>query len=222
LNGRHALCVRSARKASDIFCSVIRDVELPAGYELDIDIVQPADGAVDIADHGAYDGVVWTGSSLTIYHDTPEVTRQVELAQSFYAAAVPQYGSCWGLQIAARAAGIPCEANPRGREQGVARGITLTPAGLTHPLFDRTLAQFDGLCAHTDHISTAWALEGAPPPGVIAEVRPRAREWETSGARGHESSGAAVAAHGAQKRAAAARARPGGRSTAAWRFEPRA
>src|SRR5262245_12043192 len=49
-----------------------------------IDIIHPAD-ASDALPAGSslesYDGVTWTGSSLTIHHDSdPRVRRQIELA----------------------------------------------------------------------------------------------------------------------------------------------
>ena len=49
------------------------------------DIVYPADedGALPSgAGLDAYDGIAWTGSSLTAYHDDPQVTRQIELARA--------------------------------------------------------------------------------------------------------------------------------------------
>ena len=115
-------------------------------------------------------GGAGTGSSLTIHEDKPEVTRQIELARRCFQAAVPQYGSCWGLQISATAAGIPCEPNPRGREHGIARGIALTRSGRRHPMFDGCLQTFDGCAAHTDHVAASWAAAPVCRPGVEAEV----------------------------------------------------
>ena len=130
----------------------------------------------------AFDGVVWTGSSLTIHHDTPLVHRHIELARRCYAAAVPQYGSCWGLQISAAAAGLPCEENPRGREQPIARKVELTPEGQVHPMFEGKPQIFDALCAHTDQVATSWVYAPAWPPrckpGVSAHVL-ASNEWTT-------------------------------------------
>src|SRR5258706_5518169 len=52
-----------------------------------------------------YDGVAWTGSALNIYNDNPAVRSQIELSRAVFEAGVPQFGSCWGLQVAAVAAG---------------------------------------------------------------------------------------------------------------------
>lgn len=145
----------------------------PDNHDMDIEFIQPADSSshvAEVGELGRFDGVVWTGSALTIHSGTPEVERQIELARRIFEAGVPQYGSCWGLQISAAAAGLPLEANPKGREHGVARSITLTPDGLRHPMFDGTMCKFDGLAAHTDHVASDWALSPVCPPGVSAQI----------------------------------------------------
>ena len=113
---------------------------------------------------GDYDGVVWTGSSMTVHHDTPAVRSQLEFARALYAAAVPSFGSCWAAQIAVTAAGGRCEPNPKGREFGLARKINLNEAGRVHPMYRGKPAVFDGLTSHEDHIvelpSTATLLAG--------------------------------------------------------------
>src|SRR5690606_8283054 len=72
-----------------------------------------------------YDGIVWTGSSMTVHHDTPAVRSQLEFARAGFAQGVPSFGSCWAAQIAVTAVGGRCQPNPRGREFGVARKIGL-------------------------------------------------------------------------------------------------
>jgi GMP synthase (glutamine-hydrolysing) len=99
-----------------------------------------------------YDGAVWTGSSMTVHHDTPAVRNQLELARTLYRAGVPCFGSCWAAQIAITAAGGRCEPNPKGREFGLARKIALTEAGRAHPMYRNKPAVFDGLTSHEDHI----------------------------------------------------------------------
>lgn len=108
----------------------------------------------------SYDAFIWTGSDLTIYHtDDPRVTRQVELARAIYEAGVPCYGSCWGIQMAAYAAGGEVRKNPRGREWGIARRITRTEAGRTHPLLRGKPDVYDGFIMHLDEVVTL-------PPGA--------------------------------------------------------
>lgn len=101
----------------------------------------------------SYDAYIWTGSDLTIYHsDDKRVTRQVELAQAIYQAGVPCYGSCWGIQMAAYAAGGEVRKNPRGREWSIARNILRTSAGKDHPLLHGKPDAYDGFIMHLDEV----------------------------------------------------------------------
>jgi GMP synthase (glutamine-hydrolysing) len=117
-----------------------------------IDVAHPADPAPALPDPARYDGVAWTGSSLTIYEDDPRVQRQVAFARAAYDAGVPSFGSCWAAQLAVVAAGGRCAASPRGREFGVARRIELTPAGRSHPVYQGKPAAFDGFTSHADEV----------------------------------------------------------------------
>ena len=101
-----------------------------------------------------FDGVMFPGSPLHIYDSTPCVTRQIDFARAVFAAGVPVWGSCWGLQIATVALGGSVRRNPRGRELPIARAITVTEAGRTHPLLASRPAVFDALCSHLDEIET--------------------------------------------------------------------
>ena len=123
---------------------------------LQIDIVAAADGAALPAGVGLedYDGVTMTGSALNIYDGGAPVTRQVDLAKAVFAAGVPFFGSCWGLQVAVTAAGGQVLANPRGREFGFARRIELSDAGREHSLFAGKPTVFEALTIHRDSIAS--------------------------------------------------------------------
>ena len=73
-----------------------------------------------------FDGVMFPGSPLHIYDPDPCVTRQIDFARAAFAAGVPVWGSCWGLQLAVVALGGSVRRNPRGRELPIARAITVT------------------------------------------------------------------------------------------------
>jgi GMP synthase (glutamine-hydrolysing) len=121
-----------------------------------IDILYVADletALVSGANLASYDAYIWTGSNLTIYHDEPRVTRQIELSRAIYGAGKPQYGSCWGVQMAAVAAGGAVDKNPKGREWAFARDIHLTEAGKAHPLYTGKPEQFDGFIMHLDMVT---------------------------------------------------------------------
>lgn len=127
-------CARGAHV--DIICAADPDVALPSGASLE-----------------QYDGIAWTGSSLTIYKKDPMVRPQVEFARAAYRAKIPSFGSCWAAQIAVVAAGGTCALHPRGREMGLARKITLTPEGRAHPLYTDKKSVFDAFISHDDEIT---------------------------------------------------------------------
>jgi GMP synthase (glutamine-hydrolysing) len=74
---------------------------------------------------------------------------------------LPVWASCWGPQLATVALGGTVRRNPRGRELGVARAITATPPGRSHPLLATRPPVFDALCSHIDE------LEQLPPGAVV-------------------------------------------------------
>ncbi len=128
------------------------------------DVLLPSDPGVQMPsknDLEAYHGILWTGCNLTIYHlDDRRVTSQIELAKSAYEIGIPSFGSCWGIQMAAVAAGGEVRANPKGREMGVARKIYLTPEGRSHPMYEGKHSVFDGFVSHDDEVTRL------PPGGV--------------------------------------------------------
>src|SRR3954469_5632500 len=99
-----------------------------------------------------FDGVMFPGSPLHIYDPDACVGRQIDFARAAFAAGVPVWGSCWGLQLAVVALGGSVRRNPRGRELPIARAITLMEAGRVHPLLASRPAVFDALCSHLDEI----------------------------------------------------------------------
>jgi GMP synthase (glutamine-hydrolysing) len=109
-----------------------------------------------------YDGVLWTGCNLTIYHlDDDRVTRQIDFAKKSYEVGTPGFGTCWGIQMAAAAAGGEVRANPRGREMGIARKIRLTTEGLQHPMLEGKPFVYVGYISHLDEVTQL------PPGGVL-------------------------------------------------------
>ena len=133
------------------------------------DIVCPADEGAALPDGAGiadYDAVFLTGSALHVYHATAPILRQVEFAREVYRAGVPFFGSCWGIQIGAVAAGGAVTANPRGREIGFARRITRTDAGAAHPLLAGRPPAWDAPAIHLD---------------VVAMLPPEAQVLATNG-----------------------------------------
>ncbi len=123
-----------------------------------IDVIYPADNGSAFpagTSFDDFDGFILGGSALNLPSDadTPHVTRQVELARAAFSAQIPFLGSCWGLQVAAAAAGGIVGVNPRGREMGFARKVTLTSAGQASPFFEGKAGVFDSPAIHFDEVT---------------------------------------------------------------------
>lgn len=121
------------------------------------DIIRPADAAPALPDGvslRSYCGVTITGSALNVYGGGGAVERQIEIAREVFAAGVPFFGSCWGLQIAVTAAGGVVRRNPRGREFGFARRIALTESGRIHSMYAGKPPVFEAPTIHRDEIAT--------------------------------------------------------------------
>ncbi len=132
-------------------------VAISLAPELEFDVFHVAEPDASLGDGVSisdYDGVLWTGSSLTIYEDKPEVTRQIDFARACFDVGVFSFGSCWAIQIAAAAAGGVCSANTKGQEFGIARKVSLNEAGRVHPMFAGKPRVFDALASHYDMIET--------------------------------------------------------------------
>ena len=151
LSGRNMLTKFGVTLAGELFNEKIKKY-LP---DARVDLKFPADQDCPLpspTELKNYDGVLWTGSSLTIHHKSPEVLRQIEFAVKTYESGVPAFGSCWAAQLAAVAAGGSCGPHPLGREFGIGRKITLSDSGKDHFLFQGKSEIFDALTSHTDHI----------------------------------------------------------------------
>lgn len=124
---------------------------------LECDIVRPADEVPELPPGATlrdYVGAVITGSALNIYSREAAVERQIELVKAVFAAEVPCFGSCWGLQVGVTAAGGSVVRNPRGREFGFGRRITLTSHGRDHPMFQGKPEVFEAVTVHVDTVDS--------------------------------------------------------------------
>lgn len=136
-------------QAEDLFIPLFRRL-LP---EATCDVFFPADDTYQPFDLSKYSGFVWTGSSGTIYLDTPGNARQLELMQAMLATDRPIWGSCWGLQVAALAAGGQVAGNRIGRREWLAaRRVRITAAGSSHQMFAGKTNEFDSFVMHLDEV----------------------------------------------------------------------
>jgi len=180
--GRAALRGAGGTEAGVLYERMLRVLDPDAT----VDVAFPADPDPKLPTGAAladYDGVAWTGSSLTILaSDDPRVRRQVEFARAVFAAGLPSFGSCWAAQLAVVAAGGRCHANPRGREFGISRRIELSAAGREHPLFHGKPAVFDAFTSHADEVvdladADLLASNGWSRVQAVSIVRGAARFW---------------------------------------------
>ena len=158
---REELVAGGASMAADQYTRMLKG-STPGGAA-DIDVLFPADPGASLprgAELAQYDGIGWTGCSLTVFDDDPRVHTQIEFCREAFRAGVPSFGSCWAAQIAVVAAGGLCAPNPRGREMGIARKIALTPEGRSHPLYEGKSSVFDAFISHVDEVTHL-------PPGAV-------------------------------------------------------
>lgn len=117
-------------------------------YVADPDFALPPGTTID-----DFDGFIWTGSDLTVYHvDDSRVSGQIEFARTLMSSGAASYGSCWGIQMAALVGGGEVAVNPRGREWGIARGIELNEAARTSPMLAGKPTVFDAFIMHLDEV----------------------------------------------------------------------
>lgn len=166
------------RMSAEVYAEAIR-ADRP---DADIEVVNAADEGEPLPDErnlARYDGFVISGSAFHAYDRRPAVERQIELLGRAAAAGLPILASCWGLQIAAVAAGGEVAPCAKGREFGFARAITPTPEGRTHPMLAGREPTYDAPCVHEDEVvrlpDGATLLAGNAHSPVQAAVIPLGR-----------------------------------------------
>ena len=114
-----------------------------------------------------FDGIIWTGADLDIKEThKPTIQAQIDMAALAYEIGIDAWGSCWGIQMAAVAAGGTVIKNPRGREMGIGRKISKTPEGMNHPLLKDKPPIFYAFESHYD------IVDQVPPGGVVLARNP--------------------------------------------------
>lgn len=146
---RDGTTAKGLRSASGIYAEAIL-AHFPA---FEIDVYHAADPEARTP-YGRqfedYDGLVISGSALHAYDQDFAVTNQIAFVKAAGESGIPILGSCWGLQIAAVAAGGTVAYHPQGREVGIARKIT--PLG-DHPFVSGKGAAYDAPCIHYDEVT---------------------------------------------------------------------
>ncbi len=142
----HHYVTYAGKLYADLLKKYLPDAEYDIFYSSDPGITLPCGNEVT-----SYTAVIWPGCNLTVYHrDDQRVQKLIALAEDAYEYGLPQFGSCWAIQMAAYAAGGDVGPNPKGREMGVARKIHPTEEGKIHPLLEGKPPIFDGFVSHDD------------------------------------------------------------------------
>ena len=130
----------------DSLCNLTNDLVL--------DVVNPSSDT-DIQNFNnnleKYDGLIWGGSSLNIYNDTPEIRKQIEFMKNCQNKVKNILAICWGMQVAVTAADgqVKKANNPH---IGIAKEIEINKKGLSHPLYKNKDIRFNSPAFNFDEV----------------------------------------------------------------------
>jgi len=99
-----------------------------------------------------YDGLIWGGSSLNIYNNTPEIKRQISFMKECFKNIKKMLAICWGMQVAVTAAGGEVKKGINGSHIGIANDIELTKKGLNSPLYKDKINKFNTPAFNFDEV----------------------------------------------------------------------
>jgi len=125
--------------------------------ELDMDVVNPSsDEDIDTKaeELSKYDGLIWGGSSLNIYNDTPEIRRQIQFMKECQKKVKNILAICWGMQVAVTAAGGVVKKSSNGAHIGIANELIINNEGLEHPLYEGKKNNFNTPAFNFDEVVT--------------------------------------------------------------------
>ncbi len=98
-----------------------------------------------------FNGLIWGGSSLNIYNDTPEIKKQIEFMKNCQNKVKNILGICWGMQVAVTAAGGQVK-KANISHVGIAKEIEINEYGLKHPLYKDKEKKFNSPAFNYDEV----------------------------------------------------------------------
>ena len=122
--------------------------------DLIIDVVNPSsDKNIDSFNDKlhTFNGLIWGGSSLNIYNDTPEIKKQIEFMKNCQNKVKNILGICWGMQVAVTAAGGQVK-KANTSHVGIAKEIEINEYGLKHPLYKDKEKKFNSPAFNYDEV----------------------------------------------------------------------
>jgi GMP synthase (glutamine-hydrolysing) len=123
---------------------------------LNFDVVNPSsDANLDSIKSklSSYDGLIWGGSSLNIYNDTPEIKNQIEFMKECQKKVKKILAICWGMQVAVTAAGGNVK-KANGSHIGIANEIIINEEGQQHPIYKNKERKFNSPAFNFDEVVT--------------------------------------------------------------------
>ena len=124
--------------------------------DLQFDVVNPSsDESLDSTKDklSIYNGLIWGGSSLNIYNDTPEIRKQIEFMKECQKKVKNILAICWGMQVAVTAAGGEVK-KADNAHIGIANEITINENGLNHPIYRDKEKKFNSPAFNFDEVKT--------------------------------------------------------------------
>ena len=98
-----------------------------------------------------FDGLIWGGSSLNIYNNTPEIKRQIEFMRECQKQVKNILAICWGMQVAVTAAGGEVKKAQKSHI-GIANEITINNKGLNHLIYKNKNNNFNSPAFNFDEV----------------------------------------------------------------------
>tara|TARA_B100000214_G_C23955170_1_gene622440 strand:- start:310 stop:1092 length:783 start_codon:yes stop_codon:yes gene_type:complete len=123
--------------------------------KLIIDVVNPSsdENINEVAkDLNKYHGMIWGGSSLNIYNDTPEIRRQIQFMRECQKSIKKIFAICWGMQVAVTVAGGEVKKCLNGAHRGIAHDIEINENGLKHPIYKNKNKRFNTPAFNFDEV----------------------------------------------------------------------
>ena len=101
-----------------------------------------------------YDGLIWGGSSLNIYNDSPEIRRQISFMKECFKNINKILAICWGMQVAVTAAGGEVKKGVNGSHIGIANEVQLTDNGINNSFYKDKSKKFNTPAFNFDEVVT--------------------------------------------------------------------
>ena len=124
--------------------------------DLNFDVVNPSsDMNLNLVKEklSNYDGLIWGGSSLNIYNNSPEIQRQIEFMRECQKKVKNILAICWGMQVAVTAAGGEVK-KAVNSNIGIANEITMSVDGTKHPIYKNKIDKFNSPAFNFDEVVT--------------------------------------------------------------------